>query len=330
MIDTVQTNISLPQRLRAHLALARVDHSIKNLFVLPGVIVPLSVYPGLLNARMILTLVWAFVAITLVACSNYVLNELLDAPFDRLHPTKHTRPAALGLVNLPLAYAQWILMMIAGVAIGWTISKPFAITALALWLMGCAYNIPPVRAKDVPYLDVLTESINNPLRMLLGWYAVAAWLVPPLSLLMSYWMIGCYFMALKRFSELREIGAGGARVYRKSFQRYTPESLLVSVVFYASTAMLFFGAFIIRYRIELLLGFPLVAVVMATYFRLAFKHNSAVQNPENLYREPALMAWFTATVVVMVLLLFVRLPRLEGMFMPTLPVVQPTSAVPVS
>ena len=215
---------------------------------------------------------WAFVSITLVACSNYVLNEVLDAPFDRLHPTKKNRPAALGLVNIPAAYAQWILMMLAGVAIGWTISRPFAVTALALWVMGCVYNIQPLRTKDVPYLDVLTESVNNPLRMLLGWYAVAAWLVPPLSLLMCYWMIGCYFMALKRFSELREIGDGGvAGAYRASFKRYTQESLLVSVVFYASTAMLFFGAFVIRYRIELLLAFPLVALVMAIYFKLAFE-----------------------------------------------------------
>jgi decaprenyl-phosphate phosphoribosyltransferase len=321
-----ETKVSFSERLKAHLAIARLDHSIKNLFVLPGIIVPLSIYPQLLNAHLIVTLVWAFVAITLVACSNYVINEVLDAPFDRLHPTKKNRPAALGLVNVPLAYVQWILMMVAGVAIGWTISKPFAITALVLWLMGCAYNIKPLRTKDVPYLDVLTESVNNPLRMLLGWYAVAAFLVPPLSLLMCYWMIGCYFMALKRFSELKEIGDRSvAGAYRASFKRYTPESLLVSVMFYASTAMLFFGAFVIRYRIELLLGFPLVALVMAIYFKLSFKQNSAVQNPEKLYREPGLMLWFTATVVVMVMLLFVRLPWLENIFMPTLPVVQPTS-----
>ncbi|HUD22310.1 MAG TPA: UbiA prenyltransferase family protein [Acidobacteriaceae bacterium] len=332
MSETAQMNVSFSRRLRAHLAIARLDHSIKNLFVLPGIIVPLSIYPRLLTWRLTETLAWAFVAITLVACSNYVLNEVLDAPFDRLHPTKKNRPAALGLVNIPLAYAQWILMMLAGVAIGWTISRPFAVTALALWVMGCVYNIPPLRTKDVPYLDVLTESVNNPLRMLLGWYAVAAWLVPPLSLLVCYWMIGCYFMALKRFSELRELGEGGvAGAYRASFKRYTQESLLVSVVFYASAAMLFFGAFVIRYRIELLLGFPLVALVMAIYFKLAFKRNSAVQNPEKLYREPGLMLWFSATVVVMVVLLFVRLSWLERLFMPTLPVVQPTSvAAPVS
>src|ERR1035437_5559196 len=91
--------------------------------------------------------------------------------------------------------------------------------------------------------------------------------------------------------------------------------------------MLFFGAFVIRYRIELLLGFPLVALVMAIYFKLAFEKHSAVQNPEKLYREPQLMLWFTATVVVMVMLLFVRLPWLEVIFMPTLPVVQPTNGV---
>jgi decaprenyl-phosphate phosphoribosyltransferase len=312
--------VTLSDRLRAHLAIARLDHSIKNIFVLPGIIVPLSIYPSLFNQRLMLRLLLAFIAITLVACSNYVINEVLDAPFDRLHPIKRNRPAARGLVSVPAAYAQWLLMMLAGVAIGLTISRMFALMALILWIMGCLYNFPPVRTKDVPYLDVLTESINNPLRMLLGWYAVATVLIPPVSLLISYWMIGCYFMALKRFSELSEIDDRTvSAAYRASFKRYTPESLLVSVVFYASTAMLFLGAFIMRYRIELILGFPLVALVMAIYLKLSFQKNSAVQNPEKLYREPLLMASFTATVLVMSLLLFIRLPRLEQFFVPTLP-----------
>ena len=313
--------VPLPVRLRAHLAIARLDHSIKNLFVLPGVIVPLSAYPSLLTWHLAGTLLLAFVAITLVACSNYVINEVLDAPYDRLHPVKRNRPAALGLVNVGAAYLQWLLMMAAGLAIGLLfIGKLFTLTALVLWVMGCVYNFPPVRTKDVPYLDVLTESINNPLRMLLGWYAVTSVLVPPVSLLVAYWMIGCYFMGLKRFSELNEINDRAvAGAYRASFRRYTPELLLVSVVFYASTAMLFLGAFIIRYRMELILGFPLVAFTMAMYLRIAFKPQSAVQNPEKLYREPMLMASFVATSLVMGLLLFVRMPRLQQFFSPTLP-----------
>jgi len=320
----MQETVTLKQRISAHIAIARLDHSIKNLFVLPGIIVPLSIYPDLWNRALIFKLVLAFVSITLVACSNYVINEVLDAPFDRLHPTKKNRAAARGHVNTGAAYVQWIVMMLVGVGIGLWVGKMFALTAAFLWIMGCFYNIPPARTKDVPYLDVLTESINNPLRMLLGWYAVTSMmpnpLVPPVSLLVSYWMIGCYFMALKRFSEFNEIGDKTlAGSYRASFKRYTPESLLVSVMFYASTAMLFFGAFILRYRIELILGFPLVAWTMAIYFKLAFKPESSVQNPEKLYKEPMLMAAFASTVVVMGLLLFVRLPRLETFFTPTLP-----------
>jgi len=320
MPEVPKLTIPLGKRLRAHIAIARLDHSIKNIFVLPGVIVPISVYPSLFNRQLAGALLLAFAAVTLIACSNYVINEVLDAPFDRLHPIKKNRPAALGLVHTGAAYAQWLVMMVAGIAIDLRISRMFALTALVLWIMGCLYNFPPIRAKDVPYLDVLTESINNPLRMLLGWYAVTSVVVPPVSLLIAYWMIGCYFMALKRFSELSEIkGRYVAGAYRASFRHYTPESLLVSVVFYASAAMLFLGAFIIRYRIELILGFPLVALTMAIYLRLSFKPGSAVQNPEKLYREPMLMASFTATVLVMSLLLFIRLPWLEKFFMPTLP-----------
>jgi 4-hydroxybenzoate polyprenyltransferase len=323
MPTTERSRVSFAERFRAHLAIVRLDHSIKNIFVLPGVIVPLSVAPALRTWHLLPQLILAFVSITLVACSNYVINEVLDAPFDRLHPIKRNRPAARGLVSIPAAYVQWLLMMIAGVAIGLRISRMFALTALVLWIMGCLYNFPPVRTKDVPYLDVLTESVNNPLRMLLGWYAVTSLIIPPASLLVAYWMIGCYFMALKRFSELNELHKSGdhavAGAYRASFRRYTPESLLVSVVFYASTAMLFLGAFIIRYRMELILGFPLVALTMAIYLKTAFKAESAVQNPEKLYREPLLMASFVATVLVLGILLFVRLPRLEQFFTPTLP-----------
>ncbi len=308
------------ERLRAHLSIARLDHSIKNIFVLPGVVVPLSVSPGLLNLQLIYRLLPALISITLVACSNYVINEVLDAQFDRQHPVKRNRPAARGLVSLPLAYAQWLLMMFAGVAIGLSISRMFTLTLIALWIMGTLYNIPPVRTKDVAYLDVLSESINNPLRMLLGWYAVTSVLIPPVSLLIAYWMIGCYFMALKRFSELSEIkDRGVASAYRASFKNYSPESLLISVMFYASAGMLFLGAFIIRYRMELILGFPLVALTMAIYLKLAFRAESAVQNPEKLYREPVLMASFIATALVMGLLLFIRIPQLEQFFLPTLP-----------
>jgi hypothetical protein len=167
---------------------------------------------------------------------------------------------------------------------------------------------------------VLSEAVNNPLRMLAGWYLTGIPWIPPGSILMSYWMVGCYFMAIKRFAEYREFADPlRSAMYRKSFKRYDEKRLLVSIVFYGSNAMLFFGAFIMRYRLEWILTFPIVALVMAVYLALAFKPDSAAQRPESLYREPVLMISVVCAALVMMVLLFVDVPGLQMMFLPTIP-----------
>ena len=317
----VPNSISLGTRIRAHIAIARVDHWTKNVFILPGLLIPLVADPSALNRTFALHFLVGVIAVCLIASSNYVINEVLDAPFDRLHPTKKTRPTAAGLVYLPAAYVEWIALMVIGLGLASTVSTNFLYVLAALWGMGCIYNIPPVRSKDLPYLDVLSEAINNPLRMLAGWYMLTSTLVPPVSLLISYWMVGCYFMALKRFSEYRDINHKEiASAYRKSFQFYSEHSLLTSITFYASTSMLFFGAFLVRYRIELVLAFPLIAWVMAIYYNMAFERESPVQNPELLYRHKTLMVAVVLCSIAMVTLLFVDVPPLVKIFHPTLPI----------
>jgi 4-hydroxybenzoate polyprenyltransferase len=264
-----------------------------------------------------------FIAICLIASSNYTLNEVLDAPSDRHHPDKKHRAVPSGRVTPTAAYVQWLLLFAAGLSVAWTISIPFTLSLLALWIMGVVYNVPPVRSKDQPYVDVLSEAINNPLRMLAGWFIVTSSTLAPASLLLSYWMIGCYFMALKRYAELASIGdCLTAGAYRRSFAFYTSERLIVSIMFYAAAAMLFFGAFCMRYRLELILAFPLVALVMAMYLRVALKPNSVAQNPEHLYHERGLMVAVVAATILMVILLRVDIPVMHRLLTPTAPVQQ--------
>lgn len=306
--------------LRGHLAICRMDHWFKNVFVFPGIVAAIGMDKVAIDGDLFKRIVLGLISVCLVASSNYTINEVLDAPSDRAHPVKSARPVPAGLVNIPLSYVQWLLLMVVGVGIGLLISVPFAITVGVLWVMGCIYNIPPVRSKDLPYLDVLSESVNNPLRMLAGWFIVGSNSVAPGSLLLSYWMIGCYFMAMKRYAEFRDIGdQARAAAYRKSFAYYTEHRLLISIMFYGSAAMLFLGAFVMRYRLELILAFPLVALVMAIYLALAFKPNSAVQRPEGLYKEPTLMAAVVGCAVVAGVLLLVDIPSLPQVFSPTAP-----------
>ena len=308
-----------------HIKIARIDHWVKNVFVLPGIAAAIGLGLAKPTWQTLVTVMVGLAAVCLVASSNYVINEVLDAPHDATHPTKRYRPVPSGQVHLSLAYAQWIVLGAVGILLGASIAAPLAWTLVALWLMGCIYNIPPVRSKELPYLDVLSEAINNPLRMLAGWYMMSPGVAPPGSLLAAYWMVGCYFMAIKRYSELRFLlDPVQAVAYRKSFAHYTTDRLLVSIVFYASAAMLCFGAFIIRYRTELLLSFPLVALVMALYLKTGFNDEGAAQAPEKLYREPALMASVIACTIAMTALMLIDIPIVQRLIAPLPGAVQST------
>lgn len=314
-LTTIPPLVERPSdRFAAHVHLLRLDHSVKQIFVVPGVVIAASLTGATFDKAFCVRLLLGLGAVVAAASSNYVLNELLDAPFDRLHPTKHLRPAACGSISVPLAYTQWLVCAAIGFALALAVSKVLFLSVLGLWVMGCLYNIPPVRTKDVPYLDVLSESINNPIRLLVGWYIVTSTVIPPVSLLIAYWMLGAYFMALKRFSEYRQIGRDSAVKYRRSFEFYTEQSLLTSVLFYATTAMLFFGAFIMRYRMEMVFAFPFIALLMADYFKLSFVEDSPVQNPEKLYREPRIMALLALCCLVLTVMLYVNLPWLGRLF----------------
>jgi 4-hydroxybenzoate polyprenyltransferase len=319
---TVTPGVRVRPTLAGHVRIARIDHWFKNVFVFPGIIAAIGVDPSGAGSGLWMRILIGLVSVCLVASSNYVINEVLDAPSDRAHPVKRNRPTPAGLVSVPLAYVQWLALMVIGVGLGLLVSKAFAITMAVLWVMGCIYNIPPIRSKDVPYVDVLSEAVNNPLRMLAGWFIGSTASLAPASLLFSYWMVGCYFMAIKRYAEYREIGdAAAAAAYRKSFAYYTSERLIVSIMFYASAAMLFLGSFVMRYRMELILAFPLIALVMAIYLDLSFKKDSPVQRPEGLYREPKLMVAVIVCSVVMGALMLVDIPVMQTIFSPTAPTI---------
>jgi 4-hydroxybenzoate polyprenyltransferase len=308
--------------LIGHVRIMRFDHWFKNVFVLPGIVLAWYFYGSEFDWS---ALWWripvGLLSVSLVASSNYVINEILDAPFDALHPTKHRRPVPSGMVHVRDAYVQWIVVGVAGLALAVPLGWRFFLCALALLVMGLLYNIRPFRFKDVAFVDVLVESINNPIRLLAGWYiAVPDARLVPLSLMLSYWMIGCYFMALKRFSELRSIGDHEvAATYRPPFARYTEGLLLVTAMGYGSAAMLFFGAFAVRYRVELLLAFPLIALVMAIYLSISLHDDSAAQAPELLYREPALLISCIVCTVAMLVLLAVDIPQLGELIAPQFP-----------
>ena len=301
--------------LWAYVQIARVDHWFKNVFMILGVVLAMFYEPEVASWSSVVPLLVAVLATCLVASSNYVLNELLDGPNDLLHPEKRFRPVPSGRVRPAMAYAEWLVLAAAGFALSASLNYYFLASAVWLWVMGIAYNVPPIRTKEWPYLDVLSESVNNPIRLLLGWFALVTGRFPPVSLAVSYWMVGAFFMAMKRYAEYRHIGDPTvAAAYRSSFAYYTEERLLISLFFYATACALFAGIFIVRYHPELILFTPLAAGLFALYMKLGLQRDSPVQNPEKLYRQRGFMVYLIVCTVTFIVLMFTSIPKMYELF----------------
>jgi len=297
--------------MKSYVRMARPDHWVKNLAVLPGTFAAVILVRTPLPA-LLMPLLLGLASVCLVSSANYVLNEWLDAPFDKLHPVKRSRSSVAGLVKRRFVYLEYAVTAVAGLLLALAVSRLFLLAALTLLLMGVLYNVQPFRTKDRAYLDVLSESVNNPIRLLMGWFIVTNQFLPPSTLVLGYWMGGAFLMAVKRYSESRLFpDSRTAGLYRRSFARYTEESLLLSSVFYAIIASLLIGVFMIKYRVELVLTFPLLAILFVWYLRVGLKPDSAAQHPERLFREKGLFFFVLLLAVLMVVLLFVDIPWLH-------------------
>lgn len=301
--------------IKKYLKIARFDHWIKQLFILPGAWLAWAMAPK--SNKSIGFLLLGLIATSLAASANYVINEWLDAEFDKYHPVKKNRPCVTEGLNPKLIYVEYGCFLISSLIVASFVNRPVFFTVLILLIMGVVYNVKPIRTKDIPYVDVLSESVNNALRFSIGWFCIAPEFYPPLSFVMGYWMVGAFLMAAKRFAEYRMIGdPEQASLYRKSFGGYSEISLLLSAIFYGFLAVFFCGVFLIKYKIELLIIIPFICGLFCYYLRICFKPDSAAQKPEKLFREKWLMVYVAALILMLILLYNIRIPGLD-MFLRT-------------
>ncbi len=300
------------KRMVKYLKIARFDHWIKQLFILPGMIVAVLITDVSIKEVGLVSFMFGFLGTCFIASANYVINEWLDAPYDKYHPTKKNRPVVTENMSFKWVIVEYLLFVIAGVFLSALVNKLFLITAIVLLIMGFLYNVKPFRTKDIPFIDVLSESINNMLRLMLGWFIVTGESVPPSSILIGYWMAGAFLMSTKRFAEYRMIGDKKlAGLYRRSFIIYSEKSLLASALFYALTSTFCIGVFMIKYRVEYVMATPIMFLVYAYYLSMSLDDDSSVQKPEKLYKERKLMCLVMLFILFVLFCTFVDLPFLH-------------------
>ena len=96
--------------IKKYLKIARFDHWIKQLFILPGV--GLAQVMTTKSERPFLLVFLGLLATSFAASANYVINEWLDAEFDKYHPVKKYRPCVTDGLKRNIVYLEYATFLV--------------------------------------------------------------------------------------------------------------------------------------------------------------------------------------------------------------------------
>jgi 4-hydroxybenzoate polyprenyltransferase len=285
------------------LKVLRIDHWHKNLFVLLGSVAAVEICHQNYSFEQVWFMLLGFFLACLVSSVNYVINEFLDASYDAQHPRKKNRPVVSGSINPQHLFfaASWFLILAVAIA-AWLHNWAVSLGLMVLFGSGILYNVEPARFKEVPVLDVLIESLNNPIRFVIGWYATASPIgFPSIILLCLVWMYGSFLMSAKRLAEKRFLG-DRADVYRKTYRFYTEHSLKLLTSLYATITFLLYTAASLLKSPNMVYAAPAVAVHILWVFKLTLEKDSVMMDPEHAYRKRLFLLFSFLTLGIIVVL----------------------------
>jgi 4-hydroxybenzoate polyprenyltransferase len=169
---------------------------LKNLLVF----IPVFAAHQIANTTALISAIYAFIALSLIASAVYLLNDLCDLDADRIHPEKKQRPLASGDLSIWVALILIPLMLGAGFGVSLLVPTmlPIVLIYFALTTLYSLYF------KHVIAIDICALSILYTLRVLAGAFACQ---IEPSIWLLAFSFFTFFALATgKRFSELVLLG----------------------------------------------------------------------------------------------------------------------------
>ncbi|HAT1824818.1 decaprenyl-phosphate phosphoribosyltransferase [Legionella pneumophila] len=262
--------VSYMDKLYQYLLLLRLSHWSKAIFVMLGFIytpVPGYLFPALM----------ASLSFCLIASAVYIYNDIQDRTEDSLHPFKCNRPIASEQVTLFDAIIVMLLLMVAGIALGWLISKKLVVILIVYLIINLAYNHV---LKLIPVFDVACIALGFMLRVLAGTIgidlAISAWLTVAATLL-------SLFIALNKRQLEMQLGLKNST--RKVLRRYNPVFLQRLIVITGIACFITYLFYTVYARAEsffFILTLPFAAIAL---WRFAWLATQDVENddPVNIF-----------------------------------------------
>jgi len=306
----------------SYLKISRLDHSLKHIFIVPGIFIAV-LYTSIDNLNYF-NICIGFICSILSASSNYTINEYLDSKFDKFHPLKKKRHLIQNKIKLKNFFFYYFFLISISLAISFQINFYFFMANVSFIASGILYNVKPFRLKDKVFLDVINESINNPIRLFLGWFMVIDNLsiLPPISFLLFYWFSGAFLMSAKRLSEViffkKYSNLKNLINYRKNYYFYNEKNLTLICIVYLMLVSFNAAIFLLKYRAELILLYPLIIILFSTYFYLSISLPTKAIFPEKIYLNKNIIFLTLISFVLFFVLFYYDIPMVKYLIQKTI------------
>ncbi len=279
--------------MNALIRLIRPTHWTKNLAAFAG-----AIFGGRIGQPWALaTDFCVFVVFSMASSAVYILNDLCDVEYDRVHPTKRFRPIASGEVSRGTAAAIGAVLAALSILGSYFLGLGTWLCVLGYLSMNALYSI---RLKHVLLVDVICIAIGFALRVLAGVYALGD--------LPTAWIVICaFFLALflafgKRRAELGE--ASDDIESRPVLNRYDARFLDSLLDGSATTAILTYALFTASSgkNPSLIVTTPIVYFAV-TYYRRLLQTSSEGAQPEQILLndrviQGCVVAWLLTFIII--------------------------------
>jgi 4-hydroxybenzoate polyprenyltransferase len=214
---------------------ARPIHWIKNIALFAALVFSGNLFSATLLRKVLL----AFVSFSLASSATYTFNDLKDAEFDRLHPTKRNRPIASGKLSPTVAAIALIVFGTTSLLIANQLNNLFLFATAGYLLLQVAYSSG---LKNIPIVDILIIAAGFIIRVYAGAFVIDAHL--------SVWFLLCvisvalFLASGKRRAELGFIMSSSSKKNtRKSLTKYSTALLDSYVAMFGNAAWLSWALF---------------------------------------------------------------------------------------
>lgn len=217
--------------MKDYIKLLRMKHYIKNLIIL----FPLLFGGQLLNAAAWKNSLLGMVVFCAASSGVYIINDIHDAPKDRLHPIKKNRPIASGAISKKQAISVAVVCLVIAAVLSVPQITGLNVTGLILLIVYIAINVAYSSGlKDVPILDIVILAAGYVIRVYYGGavtkIAISDWLFLVITAGALYMGLGKRYGELARGTDTRAV----LKSYSRDFlERGMTLMMGLTIVFYA-------------------------------------------------------------------------------------------------